>query len=112
MSMRVAMTNEVRFRSHLGRFAALMEEGAYKTMEDAKDDGVRVAKSLAPTSWEYDPRTVKLKQSITGTATAGKAVWGSGARHALPQEYGSVPHLQTGRVTFWWENEGRMWEPG
>jgi hypothetical protein len=54
-----------------------------------------------------------LKDSISAemlSRTSGQ--WKATARHALPQEFGAGPHEITGDVSFFWESEGRMWNPG
>lgn len=69
--------------------------------------------ALAPKGAGDDPRTIALSDSIYSEMTgATSGHWVATARHAMPVEFGSVRHFQTGDVSFFWDAEGRMWEPG
>lgn len=111
--MDVAVSNRVVARNGLGQFIAACEAAATATVEQAIKDGEALSRAMAPTGKKKDPRTVTLKEGMFSamlSATSGH--WGCRARHALPVEFGSVRHFQTGWVDFFWENQGRMWTAG
>ncbi len=108
-----AVSNRVVSRNGLGRFISRCEEAAEATARQLVEDGADLSRDLAPVGHKPDHRTIPLAQSIESkmlSATSG--VWRATARHALAIEHGSVPHEITGNVHFWWEREGRWWEPG
>lgn len=107
-----AVSNKVIARDNFGRFISEIEAGGEKMMEAMMEDGMKLSRALAPKGVKDDPRTPKLVDSIDGTYTATTAQWWADARHALAQEFGAVPHEITGWVNFFWEREGRDWEPG
>lgn len=111
--MDVAVSNRVIARSSIGQFIGACERAATETVQEAIQDGERAAKQYAPTGHKRDPRTVTLRDGMYSrmlSATSGE--FGCVARHALPQEFGAVPHEITGRVRFWWDAMGRAWTPG
>lgn len=113
--MDVAVSNRVVVRNGLGRFIEDCEQAGTMTAKKLVQKGARLSRSLAPVGSRPDPRTIPLKQSIKWrmvSSTAG--VWGSSARHALHQEYGTTHHTMYGNPTFmfFWENAGRWWIPG
>jgi hypothetical protein len=111
--MDVAVSNRVLARNNLGQFIAACQRAATETVEEAIKEGEDLAKDFAPEGHKKDPRTVTLREGMYHkmlSATSGE--FGCRARHALPQEFGAVPHDITGNVTFWWDAEGRPWLPG
>jgi hypothetical protein len=100
-------------RSNIGRFISQCEEAATATVKDAIKEGARLSKEFAPHGSKPDPRTKTIRDSIDHRMTgATRGEWYADARHALPQETGAAPHDITGYVSFFWEKEGRDWEPG
>ncbi len=111
--MNVAVSNRVIARNNFGQFIRDCEQAAEKTVKESIDRGAKLSRDLAPAGNKTDSRTPKLKDSIKPemlSRTSG--VWKCTARHALPVETGSVPHEITGDVLFFWEREGRWWNPG
>ncbi len=111
--MKIACSNKVVARNGFGRFTEACDEAARRTAQEAVERGAALSRTLAPIGHKVDGRTIPLRDSIfsemTG-ATSGR--WVSVARHALPTEYGAGPHPITGDVSFFWERERRMWQPG
>lgn len=107
-----AVTNKVIARDSIGRFIAECEAGGEAMMEAMMNDGVKLSRAMAPKGHKDDPRTSRLVDSIDGTFDANSAQWWADARHALAQELGAAPHQISGWVNFFWEKEGRDWEPG
>lgn len=100
-------------RNGIGQFRAECELAAERTVEKAVERGARLSRDFAPSGKKNDPRTSRLKDSIEPRMlgrTQGE--WVATARHALPIEKGAVDHDITGWVNFFWEREGRDWEPG
>lgn len=111
--MGIAVSNRVIARNSMGQFIAACEKGATATVERAIQKGATLSRAMAPKGHKPDPRTIPLAASIKSemvSATAGH--WYADARHALPQELSAAPHEITGRVSFFWEREGRQWHPG
>jgi hypothetical protein len=111
--MDVAVSSRVIARNNLGQFIRACQRAATETVEEAIKEGEDLAKGLAPTGHKADPRTVTLRAGMYHrmlSATSGE--FGCKARHALPQEFGAVPHDITGQVSFWWDAMGRPWIPG
>lgn len=110
----LGFSNRVIARNNMGRFLSRLELAGARTMEDIADEGVKLSRGLAPTRTDgrEDRRTRSLQESFFTIVTPNSAQWGNSARHAMPQETGSVPHPITGNVTFWWVNEDRLWTPG
>lgn len=111
--MSFAVSNRVVARNGIGQFISECETAAHDTIEKAVERGATLSRGFAPKGARRDPRTPHLADSIKAevlSRTSGR--WVATARHALAQEKGGAPHLQTGMVTFFWENEGRMWDPG
>lgn len=109
---KVALTPTVTARDEIGRFINLCEAAGVSTLDELADLGMRQARIQAPKGKKRDRRTPKLVDSLFKLVGLNTVRWGSTARHALPQETGSVPHDIPGSVRFWWEREGRMWRPG
>lgn len=107
-----AVTNEVIARDNFGRFISEIEAGGEQMMRAMMEDGIELSRAMAPKGAKDDPRTPKLVDSIDGTYSGTRASWWADARHALAQELGAVPHEITGWVNFFWEREGRDWDPG
>lgn len=108
----MAVSNRVVARDSFGQFIAACNIAGEQMMRDMADDGAELSRRLAPKGAKDDPRTPHLADAITAHYTATTAQWQATARHALAQELGSVRHPQTGWVSFFWEKEGRDWEPG
>lgn len=111
--MEFAVSNRVIARNSIGQFIRDCEQAAEGTIREAVNDGADLSRNFAPEGAKMDPRTIPLKESIEAhvlSRTSGN--WVATARHALPIELGAVPHPITGWVSFFWEREGRMWEPG
>jgi hypothetical protein len=111
--MDFAVSNRVVSRNGLGQFIRECEQAAERTARDLVERGAELSRNFAPVGHKVDPRTIPLAQSIESrmiSSTSGE--WFATARHALPVEFGAGPHEITGQVHFWWENEGRWWEPG
>lgn len=108
----VAVSNRVLARDSFGRFIAACEAAGADMMRDMAEDGAALSRTLAPKGTKPDPRTTRLTDSITASSTETSAHWQADARHALAQEKGGRPHEITGWVNFFWEKEGRDWEPG
>lgn len=109
----VAVSGRVIARNNIGQFVRECEMAAQRTVEEAVERGANLSRAMAPIGPKPDPRTGKLKDSISSKMygrTAGE--WSCSARHALAIEKGAVRHDITGWVNFFWENEGRAWEPG
>jgi hypothetical protein len=108
----VAVSNRVIARDTFGRFIAQCELAGEEMMHDMAEDGAALSRTLAPKGTKKDPRTPHLRDSITASSSGTSAHWEANARHALAQEKGGAPHPQTGWASFFWEKEGRDWEPG
>lgn len=111
--MDVAFSNRVIARNNMGRFIADCEGAATRTVEKAITQGEALSKTMAPTGTKHDFRTVTLREGMFKEMlgrTSGR--WGCAARHALAIELGAGPHPISGRVKFFWDNEGRWWTPG
>lgn len=110
--MKVGYSNQVHVRDEFGRFIADIERAATESVKAAIEEGADLSRSLAPSRRRRDPRTVKLKNSISTqmlSRTSGR--WLSDARHTLPIELGAAPHDITADVSFYWTKAGRMWFP-
>lgn len=108
----VAVSNRVIARNTFGQFIAECELARENMLRDMAEEGAALSRSLAPQGTKNDPRTVHLRDAITAKSTATAAHWEANARHALAQEKGGAPHTQTGWAQFFWEKEGREWQPG
>ena len=101
-----------KFRDEKGRFVSRMEEAAMRTIQDIVDEAAKAGAAVAPTGQKKDPRSKSIKASQRGealTGHTGRVI--NTARHAAALYHGTSEHLQTGRVKFFWENEGRPWYP-
>lgn len=111
--MRAAISSRVQMRNGTGRFAAQCSEAAARTVAKAIEEGADLSRDMAPIGGKADARTIPLKDSIESHQTGRTSgYWVATARHALPTEYGAGPHQLPGNVSFFWEEQGRMWEPG
>lgn len=109
----LAVSNRVIMRDNFGRFRRECELAMGETIKQAVEDGAQLSRDLAPVGHKRDPRTTKLKDSITAVVVSRtQGYWQASARHALAQELGAAPHEIPGEVHFFWEREGRWWEPG
>ena len=112
--MRVAVSTRVAFRNSMGQYRAECSNAARKTIAQSIMEGAELSRGFAPVGDKPDPRTVKLKDSIVAVQTSRtQGFWQSSARHALPQEFGAADHpIPAGpATTFWWDREGRYWDP-
>lgn len=111
---RVAVSNQVIYRSNKGQFLANINGGATRTVQRTIDRGVELSKGYAPIGRKPDERTVPLHAGFfTKMLSSTAGVWGNFARHALPIELGAGPHQIPGNpaLRFYWEAMGRMWIP-
>lgn len=107
------MSNRVVSRNGLGQLIRDCEQAGEDTAREAVERGAKLSRAMAPVGTKPDSRTKKLKDSIeTHMISATSGVWYSTARHALPVEFSAAPHDISGKVFFFWEKEGRMWQPG
>lgn len=108
----VAVSNRVVARDSFGLFIRACEVAGENMMRDMANDGAQLSRDFAPKGFRDDPRTPHLVDTISASYTATSAHWQATARHALAVEFGSSRHYQTGWARFFWEKEGREWEPG
>lgn len=111
--MEVAVSNRVIARNSIGQFASECSDAAERTVRESIEKGAELSRAMAPVGTKADPRTTKLKDSISSqmlSRTSGE--WKATARHALPIELSAGPHDITGWVSFFWEKMGRDWSPG
>lgn len=105
--MDIAVSSRVTIRDEFGRFISACDEAATATVEEVIRKGAALSAAMAP------KRSGALAASITPAMIDSRSGhWYSDLKYALPQETGSVPHEITGRVSFFWEREGRPWRPG
>lgn len=94
-------------RDNFGRFIAHVEEGITTSVEEAIIAGAEAGRAAAP------HKTGALEGSIQPAMTgAHSGVVTVGTDHWRYQERGTAPHKIKGTVRFWWEREGREWNPG
>ncbi len=111
--MGIACSNRVISRNGFGRFIAECDAAATATVKQSIEEGADLSRTMAPVGHKIDPRTVKLKDSIsTKMLSSTSGVWTSTARHSLAIEKGASSHTIPGEVSFFWEKHWRMWEPG
>lgn len=99
-----------KFRDEKGRFVSRMEEAAMRTIQDIVDEAAAAGRAAAPTGAKKDPRSKSIKASMKGEALSGhtgRVI--NTARHAAALYHGSSEHLQTGKVSFFWEEQDRPW---
>ncbi len=99
----------------MGAFIADCENAARETIEDLVTEGAALSKSLAPVGGKADPRTLTIRESIEPVVISRTSgLWRATARHAMAQERGASAHSIVGNpfLAFYWEAEGRDWEPG
>lgn len=109
----IAVSSHVIARNEMGRFIEDCKLAARQTVEDLVNEGADLSRALAPSGHKVDPRTTKLKASISSTMVSRThGYWYAEARHAMAQEFGAGPHPIPGNVSFLWEREGRWWIPG
>lgn len=108
--MDLAVSNRVVARNGIGQFLSACERGAEETVKESIRRGEQLSKRLAPEGVKADPRTLPLKAAMFSQMTGRTSgTWGNFARHALPIEFGAVPHDIPANVSFFWEKMGRMW---
>jgi hypothetical protein len=103
---------EIDWRELQESFVLDIIAAAEKTLAELAEKGAARSRELAPVGKKPDKRTPALKDSITSHSDHEKAEWSCTARHALITEEGGGPSEITGRVSFFWEAEGRPWRPG
>lgn len=106
----VEVAMQAAFRDEMGRFIAAVENAARETIEDLVDEAAKAGAAAAPVGAKKDPRSAHIKDAFKGEAlsrTAGRVI--NTARHAAALYHGSSEHLQTGKVNFFWEEQGRPW---
>jgi hypothetical protein len=121
----VTVAMNVFMRDESGRFAERIDRAGEEMMAKLAEVGADTAIELAPEGEKRDPRTTKLKDSITHSHTATSAHWEVNARHANIIEKGSDVRPQMAGGTwdetrkkwvappaFFWAKEGRFWNPG
>ena len=110
----LSISNRVHYRDNFGRFIAQCKAAGPKTVEDMVKDGAKLSRQMAPVGSDDDPRSIPIKQSINYRVAGTSGYWYATARHALAQELGAGPHTIMGspHLQFYWDNEGRMWQPG
>lgn len=100
-------SNEVHLRNSFGQFIAACDAAATATVKQAVSEGADLSAVMAPKD------TGTLAGSIRPQMTSSKSgKWYTRMKYAHPQEFGGSPHTQTGSVSFYWANMGRMWGPG
>lgn len=112
--MDVGFSNRVIARNSIGRFEAACRRAGEDTVKELIDEGMKVSRSMAPVGHKHDPRTTPLRDSFfVQKLGRTSGVWGNFARHALPIEKGSKPHLIFGNpaLGFYWEAMRRRWIP-
>jgi len=103
----IGISTRVYARNSFGRFISELERAATETVAATVEEGTALAKGMATV------KTGAMRASIEGymtSATSGE--WMVGTDHWHFQEHGTAPHPITGRVSFWWEKEGRPWFAG
>lgn len=111
----ISIQNRVVVRNNFGQFIAACEAAGVKTVDTILEEGVEVARDLAPVGHKTDRRTTPLRESFFIEKLSGTSgVFGNFARHALSIEKGARPHPITGSpyLLFYWEEARRMWIPG
>lgn len=108
----LAVSNEVILRDGWGKFIRECEDAGKQTVKDTVDQGYALSMAMAPSSGVPDPRSVSIKQGMYKEASGTRGRWGTTARHGLAVERGARRHPQPGNVSFFWEKEGREWQPG
>ena len=109
----MAITGTVQARNKFGEYITECEAAATRTVEKAVERGAELSRQFAPIGHKPDLRTIPLAESITTVMfSARSGSWGSGARHALPQEMGATSHPITGFLGFYWEERGKsfVWD--
>lgn len=113
--MPIAVSNQVHVRDDFGRFIAECDGAATRTVQEALDLGVEIAKDFAPVGAKHDRRSAPIMSSFyTHMLSSTSGVFGNASGHALYQEFGTGPHPIPGSpfLRFYWESAGRMWIPG
>lgn len=106
----IAVSTNVISRNNIGQFIAACNQAAGATARELVENGAQYSRDLAPVGSKPDLRTIPLAQSIfTHMISATQGNWYSVARHALHQEYGTMPHDIPANVQFFWDNMGRWW---
>lgn len=109
----IAVSNRVVARNSIGQFIRDCDQAAEATAKELVDRGAELSRKMAPSGHKRDSRTGKLKNSIhTRMLSRTSGEWYAEARHALAIERGAAPHEISGQVTFFWDNQGRWWNPG
>lgn len=110
----MACSNRVIARDRWGRFQRNIENASSEAVRELIEEGMNISRAMAPVGQKHDKRTLPLRDSLFMVMeTATRGYWGSSARHALHQEYGTDPHTIPGHpnLAFFWEAAGRNWIP-
>ena len=103
----IHISNHVAVRDGMGRFIADIEAAAPKLIQASLDAGEEVAQGVAPED------TGRLRGSfVTKLVSRTMGYLGNTAPYAKWQDQGGDPHKQRANVSFFWEEQGRMWRPG
>lgn len=91
------------------------EDAAEAAAKDAAEEGLRVAKMLAPEKTGRMADTIRISHTSSiehGNVLTAFVEFSVGTNHWDYAEWGAAPHDITGRVRFFWEREDRYWTPG
>lgn len=117
----IRVTNRVTVQDRFGQFLAQVEDADRRSVEEAAKVGAAAARARAPRSMVPRHGRHMADTIHAGSATGGFSdrVIGSvsaeiivGTEHWRFTETGTRPHEITGNVSFFWEKEGRRWNPG
>lgn len=101
------VTTRVYYRDSFLQFSAACRAAATASVKAAIEMGADISRGLAPVRTGQLASTIQVRMI---SATEGE--WFADAPHALHVEFGTRAHDQPGNVSFFWEEQGRMWEPG
>lgn len=105
-----ACTNNVYVRDSAGRFLERWNEKKREASRRLAKEGAEIAYALAPKRTRRMANTL-LDPANQTSGTSGFS-WKVQAPYWRVQEGGGPAHPITGMVNFWWEKEGRAWNPG
>jgi hypothetical protein len=113
------ISQEVIYRSELGRFLAACDEAATESVVKTLELGEKVAKGFAPIG-AYDPRGDKIIDSFDIIMLSSRSgVIANSSGHALAQEKGAGPHMigRDGQILYnpvkkWGPRRAPVWHPG
>lgn len=103
----IHVSNQVIARDDLGRFIADIENAAPRLIQASLDAGKDAAIAETPVN------TGRLAGSFfTRLVSRTVGYLGNPTPYARWQDEGGDAHEQRANVSFFWEEQGRMWEPG